>query len=96
MLRAPSAPVYPWRLPPTRRNTESLGVTPLLSGWRLVEDRDFGGQHGTDGNDARNPAIAVGQMRRDFQPARPPYVHAFDAIEEAADEGAPVEPDFGV
>src|SRR5687767_4768039 len=34
-------------------------------------------------------------MRRDFQPAYPADAHAFHSVEQAADERASLDPDFG-
>ena len=61
---------------------------------QCLQDRDFGGQHGTGGNDARHAAIAVGEMRRDFQPARPADAHAVHAVEEPADQRAAIDADL--
>src|SRR5512134_542551 len=58
-----------------------------------AEDRDFGRQSGASGNDAGNAAIAIGKVRRDFQPTRAADLHALDAVEKAADERPPVDAD---
>ncbi len=51
-----------------------------------LEHCDLGGQQRACGNHARHAAIAVGQMRRDFQPSRPADPHAIHAVEQTADE----------
>ena len=39
--------------------------------------------------------VAVGEMRRDFQPACPAHAHPFQSVAEAGDERAPIDPDLG-